>query len=228
MAISIFLPVRKGSERVKNKNTRKFSVFEGGLLELKLLQLKEVEGIEEIILSTNDEDCWKIGERFKNHIPNLRLEQRPEDLGRAETNLQDLIKHAGELSNSKDILWTHVTSPLFTAANYENAVKKYAKILKLEYDSLISGTKYRDFLIDKKTGRIVNNPGKLEWPRTQDLADWFEVDNAVFITSVENFRSGKRSGENPYLLEHDKVKSIDVDYEEDFLIAEAVYERIYR
>ncbi|WP_373056160.1 hypothetical protein [Zunongwangia sp. H14] len=228
MAISVFLPVRKGSERIKNKNTRKFSVFEGGLLELKLLQLKEVEGIEEIILSTNDEDCWEVGERFKNSIPRLRIEQRPDDLGRAETNLQDLIKHAGELSNSEDILWTHVTSPLFNAANYENAVKKYANIQKPGYDSLISGTKYRDFLIDKDTGVLVNNHGRLEWPRTQDLADWFEVDNAVFITSASNFRNGKRTGKNPYLFENNRINAIDVDYEEDFLIAEAVYERIYR
>ncbi|MDT0686551.1 hypothetical protein [Autumnicola psychrophila] len=228
MAISIFLPVRKGSERVKNKNTRKFSVFKGGLLELKLRQLKEVRGIYEIILSTNDEICRKIGEQFQQLIPSLRIEQRPDFLGSADTDLEDLIKHAGELANFDDILWTHVTSPLCGAANYENAVKKYAENQKLGYDSLISGINYKDFLIDRNSGRLVNNPGSLKWPRTQDLADWFELDNAIFITSGSNFKKGKRTGEKPYLLEHNKVNSIDVDYKEDFFIAEAVYERIYR
>jgi len=37
--ISFFLPTRKGSERVKNKNTRPFANIEGGLVENKIRQL---------------------------------------------------------------------------------------------------------------------------------------------------------------------------------------------
>lgn len=34
--IAFFLPTRKGSERVKNKNTRPFADIEGGLVENKI------------------------------------------------------------------------------------------------------------------------------------------------------------------------------------------------
>ena len=39
--IAFFLPTRKGSERVKSKNTRPFAGIEGGLVENKIKQLLE-------------------------------------------------------------------------------------------------------------------------------------------------------------------------------------------
>lgn len=39
--IAFFLPTRKGSERVKSKNTRPFAGIEGGLVENKIKQLPE-------------------------------------------------------------------------------------------------------------------------------------------------------------------------------------------
>lgn len=54
MSIAVFLPVRKGSQRVINKNNRPFANKEGGLLEVKLEQLSKLK-VSEIILSTNDE-----------------------------------------------------------------------------------------------------------------------------------------------------------------------------
>lgn len=55
--ISFFLPTRKGSERVKNKNTRPFANIEGGLVENKIRQLLSTKFIDEIIFSSNDKDC---------------------------------------------------------------------------------------------------------------------------------------------------------------------------
>lgn len=42
---AFFLPTRKGSERVQNKNTRTFAGIEGGLLKLKLNQLLEIDRV---------------------------------------------------------------------------------------------------------------------------------------------------------------------------------------
>ncbi len=54
MSITVFLPTRKGSQRVKNKNTKPFAEYKGGLLELKLKQLSLID-VDQVILSTNDE-----------------------------------------------------------------------------------------------------------------------------------------------------------------------------
>ena len=47
--------MRKGSQRVKNKNIRDFSGIEGGLTYIKLSQLLEVKEINTIIVSTDHE-----------------------------------------------------------------------------------------------------------------------------------------------------------------------------
>ncbi|MDT0647591.1 hypothetical protein RM545_12900 [Zunongwangia sp. F260] len=228
MGVSVFLPVRRGSERVAHKNTRKFANFKGGLLEFKLLQLKKLEAVEEIVLSTNDEICQKIGLSYQKEIRNLKVIERPEKLGNSTTNLKDLIKHAGEVSNSEDILWTHVTSPFCDTLIYQNAVKLFYKNRKLGYDSLISGREYQDFLLDSRTGEIVNNSTILDWPRTQDLNNWFEINNGIFLTGKDNFKNGKRVGSKPFLFEMGKIASLDIDHDEDFVLAELVYEGIYR
>ena len=56
MAINCFLPCRKGSERVVQKNTRKFGKYEFGLTELKLKQLLDTPEIDSVILSTDDDE----------------------------------------------------------------------------------------------------------------------------------------------------------------------------
>lgn len=228
MSLTIFIPVRKGSERVSEKNTRTFGGIEGGLLELKLDQLKNLELAAEIVVSTNDEKCWEIASGFQKQIKRLKLVERPQELGNSETSLSNLIKHVADITSSEEILWTHVTSPFCNAEDYMAAIKKYYEVKNSGFDSLISGREYRDFLLDKRGGELVNNTTEFSWPRTQDLADWFEINNAVFIASREEYLQGNRTGKNPFLMEFDKISSMDIDDEEDFKIAEAVYERIYR
>jgi len=228
MSLTIFIPVRSGSERVSEKNTRNFAGMEGGLLELKLNQLKNLELADEIVVSTNDEKCWEIASGFQKRMKNLNLVERPDELGKSETSLSDLIRHVAEITSSEEILWTHVTSPFCDAEKYTEAIKKYWEIKKSGFDSLISGRKYREFLLDKRSGELVNNLTGFSWPRTQDLADWFEINNGIFIASREDYLKGNRTGESPFLIEFDKISSLDIDNEEDFKIAEAVYERIYR
>jgi N-acylneuraminate cytidylyltransferase len=53
--IVFFLPTRKGSERVLQKNTREFAKISGGILHLKLQQLLDLDLPYPIVISTNDE-----------------------------------------------------------------------------------------------------------------------------------------------------------------------------
>ena len=209
-----------------NKNTRKFANFEGGLLQMKLEQLIKVEEADEIVISTNDERSMEIAESYQKSSEKIKVIERPAELGLSKTILSDLIVHAGAICYSGDILWTHVTSPFFDAGMYSEAIRKYRSALKTGADSLITGKKYNDFLLKVETKEIINNHSGLQWPRTQDLDNCFELNNAVFLASAELFRKGNRIGSNPVFMETGKIASLDIDDEEDFTIAEAVYERI--
>lgn len=225
MSIAVFLPTRKGSERVKNKNTRKFAQFEGGLLELKLRQLQDLK-VDEVILSTNDEESIRVAESYKHGFKNLVIKPRPDHLAESSTKLTDLISYVPRITRCEHILWTHVTSPMVDNEIYTDSIQKYEKALKNGYDSLMSVIPFQNFLWSKHTNDLINRKGDLRWPRTQDLEKLFEINSAIFITPRNIYENNyDRVGVNPFLYEMNKLNSLDVDWEEDFKIAEAVYEK---
>ncbi len=228
MKYTIFIPVRKGSERIERKNTRAFSGIEGGLLKLKLKQLEDLPLNIEVVISSNDNDCLEVAGTFFNKIRNLKIIERPDKVGSTNTPLEELIKHAGEVSSGAFILWTHVTSPFCQHAEYLKAIREFENGWDNDFDSLVSGKDYKEFLLDKSSLKLVNNNTVMAWPRTQDLPDWFEINNAVFLTSRANYCKGKRIGEKPILLTQNKIVSMDIDYLDDFKIAEAVYDKYYK
>lgn len=226
MSIAVFLPVRKGSERVINKNNRPFANKEGGLLEVKLKQLSKLK-VSEIILSTNDEESLEYARKLS--LPNLKIDIRPDSLAMSNTRLEDLISYVPTITDCEDILWTHVTSPLVTNKIYEKAIDAYFENLENGYDSLMSVTPFQNFLWNKETREVENNVTKeLRWPRTQDLKKLYEINSAIFCTNRKIFTGKKdRIGDSPFLFEISKIDALDVDWEDDFLIAEAVYEKLY-
>lgn len=220
--IAFFLPARKGSQRVKNKNTRPFAGIEGGLLANKLEQLLATELVDEIVLSTNDEECLRIGRKYAERSPRLRVVERPDELCLDSTNLQDLICYVPTITDAEHILWGHVTTPLADAKCYDAAVESYFEALDEGYDSLVGVTELKNFLLDGE-GRLINNTTELVWPRTQDLAPLYEINHAVFLAPREVYVERRnRLGVCPRLHVMDKIASMDIDWEEDFVIAEAL------
>lgn len=219
---AFFLPTRKGSERVPNKNTRPFAGIEGGLLENKIKQLLSTKHLDEIILSTNDETCMHIAEKYTSDS-RLRIVPRPEELCLSSTNLQDLIRYVPTITNTDHILWGHVTTPLAGADIYDSAIDKYLSALNAGYDSLVSVKELRNFLLDK-AGHLVNNNTNLPWPRTQDLEPLYEINHAIFLAKRDVYtQMANRIGKKPLLFLMDELHSKDIDWEEDFVIAEIMY-----
>lgn len=224
--VSVFLPTRKGSERVKNKNTRQFANFKGGLLELKLKQLIKVLSVNEIILSTNDEHSLEVAQEILKESDKLKIIHRPNNLALSTTSLIDLVKYVSEVCTSEHLLWTHVTSPFVTHLDYEKAIFKYFEELENGYDSLMSVKSFKGFLWDEKDNDIINRQNKEKWPRTQDLKPLYEIDSGIFIASKRIYKENiDRIGEKPFLFKQDEIKSFDIDWDMDFKIAEAIYEK---
>ena len=206
--VAFFLPARKGSQRVKNKNTRPFAGIEGGLLANKLEQLLAAERIDEIVLSTNDEECLRIGRKYAERSTRLRVVERPDELCLDTTNLQDLICYVPTITSAEHILWGHVTTPLADAASYDAAVEDYFASLDDGFDSLVGVTELKNFLLDAE-GRLINNTTELPWPRTQDLAPLYEINHTVFLAPREVYIEQRNSlGRRPKLHVMDKISSI--------------------
>ena len=218
--VAFFLPVRAGSQRVKNKNTKPFAGIAGGLLANKLRQLATMENVDEVVLSTNDDAAIDVAESVK--FARLRVLRRPDCLCDSSTNLKDLIRYAHGITKCTHILWGHVTTPLVNGECYDRAINCYLEALENGYDSLVSVSPFQNFLLDEE-GRMVNNTTGLEWPRTQDLTPLYEINHAMFIAPRKFYADGRRTGSHLKLYEIDKLRSYDVDWDDDFAIAEALF-----
>lgn len=221
--IAIILPTRKGSQRVKSKNTKDFCGIEGGLLYIKLSQLLKLDNVH-VYLSTNDDESIEVArEKFKG-FENLSVVERPDALCTDETKLTDLIKYIPTIVKENTILWTHVTSPFVEAQYYNSAIETYFKKLDEGYDSLMSVEVLKEFVWDIEKNEVLNRKSKeLKWPRTQDLQELNVVNSGIFICDKSFYLLEDRVGDRPYLYPMDKLNSLDIDWEEDFKIAEVLY-----
>lgn len=224
--ITFFLPTRKGSERVKNKNTRQFAGIEGGLVENKIKQILATKHIDEIIFSSNDEKCMGIAEKYSSDN-RLRIIPRPNELCLSSTNLQDLICYVPTVTDADHILWGHVTTPLAGAEEYDKGIELYLSKLHDGYDSLVGVTELKNFLLNKN-GKLVNNTTNIPWPRTQDLEALYEINHTMFLAKREVYTEQKnRLGKKVLLHVMDEIHSKDIDWEDDFSIAEVMYKNLY-
>lgn len=227
--ICFFLPTRKGSQRVKSKNTRPFSDVNGGILELKLRQLCESNRLTNIVLSTNDELSMEVAAKVDPGQEKIKVIVRPDELCLDTTALTDLIKYVPEIISESHIVWGHTTTPFVNAADYDAGIEKYFDALEQGYDSLVSVMTLQNFLLDANAKVFNYDANANRWPRTQDLPMLYEVNHAMFIAPRAIYlNTANRIGQNPYLYVQDKIKSFDIDWEDDFLIAEAIYDKLYK
>ncbi|NDW19156.1 acylneuraminate cytidylyltransferase family protein [Dysgonomonas sp. 216] len=225
MKITVFLPCRAGSERVPKKNTRPFAGIEGGLLKIKLNQLIECKSIDSIVLSTNDDEVIDIAKKLNNR--KVLIDRRPEHLATSSTSTDDLVKYVPTIITDGAVLWTHVTSPFVDALIYEKAINIYKdNLMSGSNDSLMSVMSLRTFIWDKN-GAVNYDRNKEKWPRTQTIEPLFEVDSGIFLAGTDIYKNMQdRIGATPYLFENNEIDAFDIDWEEDFFIAEAIYKNL--
>lgn len=221
MSFSVFLPCRKGSERVPNKNTKPFAGVKGGLLEIKLNQLLKLKSVDSIVVSSNDEIVLNFASKYEDS--RLLIDERPDYLGQSSTSTDDLIAYVPKIITSGHVLWTHVTSPFIDSNGYETIIGKYKSALRDGYDSLMTVKEVRGFIWDKEQA-LNYNRAKEKWPRTQTIAPLYEIDSAVFLASIDKYlQEADRIGTKPFLFVQNAKNAIDIDWPEDFDYAESVW-----
>lgn len=220
MTVTCFLPCRKGSERVPKKNIKPFAGYPCGLIEIKINQLLSSGLIDEVVLSTNDDEILDYAKSIQSK--KLRLHKRAECLSSSSTSTDDLVAHALDLIPDSHILWTHVTSPFILASDYDLIISEYFKSLSNGCDSLMTTSLIHGFLWNED-GPINYNRDIEKWPRTQTLPTIHEINSAVFLSHSKNYKElDDRVGKAPLLYPLDKIKSFDIDWADDFSIGECI------
>jgi len=216
-----FLPCRAGSERVRDKNTRPFAGFQDGLIELKLRQMTGVKRLEQIIVSSNDARVLDYADAFRRTLdPRVKPVERPDELGRSSTAMDDFILYIARLAEAGVIVWSHVTSPFVRAADYDGIIDAYEEAVAKGHDSLVTVTRLHKFLWDEK-GPINYDPVPIKWPRSQDIRPVFEINHVAYVMPFAVMRDvGDRIGRRPYFMELPEATALDIDWEEQFHLLE--------
>lgn len=222
--ITAVVPCRAGSERVKGKNTRPFAGFEGGLLELKLKQLVNVEEIDNIIVTTNDPLVMEITRMFAATTEKpIAIDERPDELADSLTPMSIFIQYAAELQEHGIMLMTHVTHPLVTARILSELIAAWRDAAAQGHDSLVTATRLHAFLWDQEGKPINYDDSQERWPRSQDIAPLFEINHAAYLMPFERMREiGDRVGSYPYLYEMSQHVAMDIDWEDQFTLLEDI------
>ncbi|HXC05734.1 MAG TPA: acylneuraminate cytidylyltransferase family protein [Bacteroidia bacterium] len=220
MKITALVPIKKDSERISGKNRRSFN---GAPLFTYVLQTLElIEAVEQIIVNT---DCEEIKAYIQIHFPKCVVIDRPAHLLGHLITMNSLIEHDLHFCKASHFFQTHCTNPLLKAATIENAIQHYFHNLQ-QSDSLFAVTPHRArFYLEN--GMPVNHALN-ELKRTQDLPVLMEENSNFFIFSRTSFETTRsRIGNSPSQYVMNKLEAVDIDEEEDFLLAEMLHrERI--
>lgn len=210
--ILAIVPIRAGSQRVKNKNIRPFA--DTNLLEIKLKTLLQIDRVD-IIVNT---DCPKAIEIAKKY--NINIHDREPFFASSECTNSDFFHHIAQNSsnNYKYLMYVPVTSPLLKVETINKVIDEF---YLFNYDSVNTTTlvKHHMWLDGKPLNYDV-----CESPNSQNLPDIHALNYAVNILSRDLMIERKNVvGYNPKFIVLDQYESVDIDTMYDFQVSEFLY-----
>lgn len=215
ITFTAILPIKFNSERVPGKNFRIFG--NRPLYEHILQKIAEVERITKIIINTDAPiSC------FYPMIGNSKFEfsARPEYLMGETISMNSIIEYELQRTNDEFFFMTHTTNPLISSSTI-NAMLEAFTLNKGTHDSVVSVTNFYGRFFDKSGEPLNHDPAELV--RTQDLDPVLFENSCGYVFSNSSFRKTlSRIGDRPLFFTTPKLESIDIDDEDDWIIARAL------
>lgn len=211
--LTAVVTVRKGSQRVKNKNFKKFAGK--NLLIHKIEMLKTIKGIDEIIVNTDSTQAINIAKNLK-----VGFFKRESFFASSSCPNSEFWSNVAKNTKSNYIMFTHCTNPLVKKNTYNKFLKLF-KNYKDKYDSFNSVCEVKEFLI--KDNKPINfNLSKA--PNSQDLPDIIKLNFAISILSTKlMYKKKSLVGNKPYFVKLDPVEGFDINSELEFKFAEHLF-----
>lgn len=207
-----FVPVKLNNQRAPGKNTRRFSDGRA-LITVFLDTLVKVEGLDEIYVFCSNP---LIQEYL---VPGVSYLQRPGYLDAQEATPQDIIDEFMKLVDADIYAVCHCTSPFVTAAHIEECIEA---VKSGRFDSSFTAERLQKLMWSGDNRPVNFDPECV--PRTQDLEPFFCEVSAAYVFKREVFTTlRRRIGVNPHITEVAGTECIDIDYPEDFEMADAIY-----
>lgn len=215
MKFIALVPMKGHSERIPRKNLKNFNGKP--LYHMIVKTLFESKYVSKIVIDT---DSKEIVEDVQRNFPNIQIILRNQELCGDMISMNKIIEYDINHIEGEYFIQTHSTNPLLTSNTIDQAIQELINN-KDKYDSIFSVTELKTRLYNDYGQPINHDPYILE--RTQDLKSIFEENSNFYIFTRSSFNKRKcRIGEKPLMYLQNKLEALDIDYEEDFIIAESI------
>lgn len=220
MKFIALLPLKKNSERVKNKNIKLLNQIPLFLHIAKTLN--KTKKFYKLIINT---DSKKISEIAKNEFKDwLIIHKRPKYLCGDNISMNKIIKYDIEKFDDNYFFFqTHSTNPFLSAKTIKSAINNFKKNYPSN-DSLFSVNSYKSRFYNHKIKAINHNPNFLK--NTQDLNNIYEENSCFYIFNKKSFQfNSARIGKKPKIYEMNSLnfENIDIDTISDFELAKKIF-----
>jgi len=207
-----FVPIKLNNERTPGKNIRPFD--DGtALLTVFLKTMVKVQKVEKVYVFCSNSEVKKY------LVPGTEFLRRPEYLDTQEATPQDIIFEFMKQVQADIYMVSHCTSPFVKREHLEECIRA---VESGEYDSAFTAEKIQRLLWSDNRKPLNFRPDCV--PRTQDLPPIYSEVSAAYVFKKEVFEQFRRRvGMKPYIVKVSGIECIDIDYPEDFEIANAIY-----
>ena len=219
MKVTAVIPVRKGSQRVKDKNLRPFA--NTTLLDNKLQMLLQVPELDSIIVNTNSEAAIELVElEYAN--TKVSYYRREEYYASSQCSGSEFFKHLGETTDTDIFIYTPCTSPFVKPETVSKCLRKYLENSDI-CDCVATVSSVKEFMwLD---GNPVNYD-PLNAPNSQNLPNIVSLNFGTTVISKNDLIENRNIiGKCPLFVETTEVEAIDIDTPLDFYIAEQIYKK---
>lgn len=210
------VPMKLNNRRLPQKNTKCFTNGKP-LCYYILATLLTVDGIDDVYVYCSNPD-------IQQFIPEgVKYLRRSSSLDQDTTKMNEVLQCFASEVPADVYVMTHTTAPFISKKSIESGLQA---VRSGAYDSSFAATKLQNFLW--KDG-VPMNYELNNIPRTQDLPVIYEETSGFYIFRREVLTElNRRIGEKPYIVEIGEIESVDIDEAEDFIIADAIYNHLFR
>ena len=185
-----FIPAKKNSQDLKNKNLKKLNNY--SLLELAILSAKKSKFIDKIYLSSDSDEILKKGKKYKVDLIK-RKKSLSTNSASANSLILDFIKnHLKNTLENYIVVYLQPTSPFRNNKHIDSAIEIF---IKKKFKSLLSVSENKNFFKSFNKNKHTLTPffdDKLITNNRQNLKKIYSPNGAIFIFYTKNFIKKKK------------------------------------
>lgn len=218
------IPARSGSKGLKDKNIKE--LLGKPLIAYSIEAALKSELFDEVMVSTDSETYASISREWGAQVPFLRSEETASDSASSWDTVREVLAGYMALGREFDtVCLLQPTSPLRTCEDIKNAYQIYQDknahtvigVCQTEHSPLWENTLPED-------GAMDDFISKEHSQRRQMLPTYYRINGAMYFVDADTVVKSGDIYEKSFAYVMPTEKSIDIDTELDFLIAEKVME----